>query len=113
MKVHSVEYYESNDGRIFSDESDCMKYEFQKLYEASGYRFYKDGRKLDIVPEDLSSVNSFDYYTLDVTKIKENRMFTKYGTHNYGYLFDSDDWPPPKTDAREWFINYMMGGVKQ
>ena len=103
MKTHHIEWFEADDGKIFQDEMSCIDYEYQLLYTASGYRFYKDGQMLKTVPSNLSAVSSFDYYTLDESNPKANKAFKDYSYHMYGYDFDYRDWPPPETNSVEWF----------
>ena len=102
MQRHCIEYYEAFDGTLFRSEYDCYTHEYQLLYEKSGYRFYKDGLVLSVIPDNLASVDSWDYYTLDETKVTENEEFVKYGREIYGYLLGTGEWPPPNTDNKVW-----------
>lgn len=74
MIKHEVEWYESDDEKMFVDELDCMMYELNLLYQKSGIRFvYKNGRTIKNI--DDASYDRAEFLIVDGTKKEENRKF--------------------------------------
>lgn len=88
MLKQVVVWWESIDGKRFLNEEDCMKHELQILYERSGYRFYKDKKVLENFPENIDIVGSYDYCTVDKSKVNQNKEFINCCKEWYGYLID-------------------------
>lgn len=81
MKEHTVTWYESEDGKIFQDECECLMHETQKLYEQCGIRFYKGRKlikKLEPIHNDFCYEDTFDEatrMTIDRSKKDINDKF--------------------------------------
>lgn len=80
--------YTSFDRCKFDYDEDRINYEFQRLYEKSGYTLYKNGIKIETLFKDPYTVLSWDYFTLDRSKPEENIKFKEYAFDMYGYLFE-------------------------
>ena len=81
MKEHSIVWYESEDGKIFTDELECLAHDINVLYQKSGFKFY-NGRKLikefKPVEDHFATSDSFSNatkMTIDRSKEKENEAF--------------------------------------
>lgn len=105
MTKHVIEWFTAFDGTLFMHQDDCMDYELNYLYHKSGYRFYKDGNVLSDLPEDLASVDSWDYYLLEENP--NNDTFVSYANDNYGYLLGTEDWPGPGENSLEHFKKHF------
>ena len=86
MKTHSIEWYESDDGKIFTDEMECIEYEAKLLYNESGVRFYTiDWEPVDFITKNDWTYNNSYYIVIDRSKEKENKLLIDYLNDNYGW----------------------------
>ena len=90
MKKHEVYWYESEDGKIFTDEDECMNHEAKILYGQSGVRFYKD----DWSPIEFKTDNDYAYNNADCVVIdrtnENNKRFVDYMNDNFGWCLLKD-----------------------
>ena len=95
MKKHDITWYESEDGKIFLDEEDCIDHEAKLLYENSGIRFYRhDWSKIEFVPEDDYTYNECDYVVID-RKNKNSKRFVDFVHDNFGWCLLKDAYELP------------------
>ena len=88
MTEHVVTWFESEDGKIFKDEMECIDYELNLLYEKSGVRIWVGDEKVDkIITEDDKTYNDFTDIYIDRSKEYENAKFGKFVYDNYGWLY--------------------------
>ena len=97
MLKHEIVWYESNDGKLFVDENECMEHEAKLLYIESGVRFYShDWKPIEFIVKDDWSYNNADYIVIDRTREKENKLLVDCLYNNFGWClvkeaFDEDD----------------------
>lgn len=81
--------YETIDGKIFTSEEEAYCHENSIIYQRSGFRFYD--RNKHVIKDIEHACNEADYFTIDHSKVKENKAFvvmTLY--YSYGLLFPDD-----------------------
>jgi len=88
MKEHSVTWYESEDGEIFTDEMECIDHELNVLYKKSGARFYKNGVLMDELNDD--SYDEVTDISIDRSLAKENDALYHFIHVNYGWCYVED-----------------------
>lgn len=90
MKEHNITWYESEDGKIFNDEMDCIRHEAKLLYENSGVRFYRhDWSEIDFIVYNDYTYNICDYVVID-RKNKNSERFVDFVNDNFGWCLLKD-----------------------
>lgn len=90
MKEHNIIWYESEDGKIFLDEMDCIIHEAKLLYEKSGVRFYRhDWSEVDFIAENDYAYNECDYVVID-RKNKNSERLVDFVNDNFGWCLLKD-----------------------
>ena len=86
MREHVVTWYESDDGKIFQDEMECVEYELNNLYHNSGVTFYCGRKKIkNIITKDDKTYVDLSAIRINREKAAENEAFRKYLYYNYGW----------------------------
>lgn len=87
MTEHTLTWYESVDGCIFKDKTECIEHELDILYHASGVRFYQG----DIYIEHINTKDNYTYnyeisdIFINRSKEAENAAFYDFLHLNYGW----------------------------
>lgn len=88
MTEHSITWYESEDGKIFVDEMECLDHELNLLYKKSGFTFYVGESKVkEIETEDDKTYNEMTDIYIDRSKKEENDKFIDLLHYNYGWCY--------------------------
>ncbi len=88
MREHTISWYESNDGKIFQDASECCEYELNLIYKNSGIDFYIGKEKIQkIDTKDDNAYNEMTDIIIDRSKAEENKTFVDFLYSNYGWCF--------------------------
>lgn len=86
MTTHTVSWFESDDGKIFTDAIECMNHETQEKYRKSGIRFFIDNEEIENLLFDYDrSYNEMTDIYIDRTKEKENLEFDEAIKYGYGW----------------------------
>lgn len=88
MIEHVTIIYETIDGKMFNDIDEAYSHEHELIYKKSGFRFYNEDRKLIRSVE--KSYNDASYFTIDHSKIQENKQFINMAVLYYGWGFPHD-----------------------
>ena len=103
MKQHEIVWYESDDGKMFTDQDSCMEHEAKQLYADSGVRFYTmDWKPVPFETESDWTYNNADYVVID--RSKENKKFVDFMYDYFGWclLKEAFDYMKGDTFVMEW-----------
>ena len=91
MITHHIEWYEAEDGEIFTDEMECLDHELQLLYQGSGCIFYIGRKPVKSIETDGDEIyNKMTGIRVDRSnpeKIAEFREFIHW-THGWSEIED-------------------------
>ena len=91
MTRHRIEWFESMDGQIFTDEMECYKHEMNVLYRKSGVVFYIGDQKIDeIETNEDKTYNEMTDIFIDRSKEEENKIFCEFIRYNAGWCYVDD-----------------------
>jgi len=88
MKEHSITWYESVDGEIFTDKMECISHELNILYKNSGVRFYKNGVLISELND--NSYNEMTDIYINRGQARENDALCSFIHDNYGWCYVED-----------------------
>lgn len=88
MIEHVKITFETIDGKIFDDADEAWLHEHEVVYKKSGFRFYNNDRKL--IRDIEKCYNDASYFTIDHSKIQENKRFIDMAVLYYGWGFPHD-----------------------
>ena len=88
MIRHVIFKYETIDGKIFTDEGEACRHESAVIYKRSGFRFYDRNRR--VIKDIEKCYDEADYFTVDHSKVKENKVFIDMAEYHYGWFFPDD-----------------------
>lgn len=91
MTEHVIRWWEAEDGKIFTDDMECIDYELNLAYKKSGVQFYIGDKKVDeIITEKDRTYNEITDIFIDRSKEEENSEFNFYVQHYYGWSLIED-----------------------
>lgn len=88
MIKHVKITYETIDGKIFTSEDEAWHHETEGIYKQSGFRFYDRNRH--VIKDIEHTYDEADYFTVDHSKVKENKAFIDMAYYYYGWIFPDD-----------------------